>query len=107
MVSRIVENPGSWCAATATTIPISALFILSTRAGCNPKDDRFQTRWTENWMSLGHVAWLGIIQEAAGYCELFPVYFLIPNNIRHARREYIVAIPSNRNIKRKKKNTNP
>lgn len=41
--------------------------ILSSRAGCNPKDDHFQTRWRENWTSLGHVALQkGIIQEAAG-----------------------------------------
>lgn len=41
--------------------------ILSSRAGCNPKDDHFQTRWRENWTSLGHVALQkGIIQGAAG-----------------------------------------
>lgn len=37
-------------------------------------------------MSLGHVAWPGIIQEAAGRvadpAPLFPLYFLIPNNNR-------------------------
>lgn len=47
--------------------PSSPPFILSSRAGCNPKDDHFQTRWRENWTSLGHVALQkGIIEEAAG-----------------------------------------
>lgn len=61
-------------------------------------------------MSLGHVAWPGIIQEAAGYVSQLhcsPVYFLLPNNRaygRCTRRKYIVAIPL---INRKKNLTNP
>lgn len=36
-------------------------------------------------------------------CSRYIFSFQIIERIRHARREYIVAIPSNRNIKRKKK----
>lgn len=50
-------------------------------------------------MSLGHVAWPGIIQEAAGYVSQLhcsSVYFLLPNNRAYGqctRHKYIVAIP--------------